>query len=73
MNWDAISALSEFIGAIAVVVTLIYLAVQVRQNTQSIKTSTLQANTALWNSMFSAIADPDITSAYLNGSNASKI
>lgn len=31
MNWEALSAISELIGAIAVLVTLIYLAVQVRQ------------------------------------------
>jgi hypothetical protein len=32
MNWDAIGAISEIIGAIAVVVTLSYLAVQVRMS-----------------------------------------
>ena len=31
MNWDAISAVSQIIGVIVVVVTLIYLAAQVRQ------------------------------------------
>ena len=34
MNWDAISATAEVLGALAVIVTLIYLAVQLRlQNT----------------------------------------
>lgn len=32
MNWDAIGAAGELLGATAVLVTLIYLAVQVRQN-----------------------------------------
>ena len=31
MNWDAIGALGELLGATAVLITLIYLAVQVRQ------------------------------------------
>lgn len=31
MNWDAISAIAELLGALAVIVTLIYLAVQLRQ------------------------------------------
>lgn len=31
MNWDAVGALSEFIGAIAVIISIIYLAAQVRQ------------------------------------------
>jgi hypothetical protein len=34
MNWEAISAVSEIIGATAVIITLAYLAVQIRQNTQ---------------------------------------
>jgi hypothetical protein len=34
MNWDAIGALAEAIGAAAVIVTLAYLAVQIRQNTR---------------------------------------
>lgn len=31
MNWEAIGAISETVGAIAVVITLIYLALQIRQ------------------------------------------
>ena len=34
MNWDAIGALGEILGAAAVVGTLAYLAVQVRQSTE---------------------------------------
>ena len=33
MNWEAIGAVGEAVGAIAVVVTLAYLAMQIRQNT----------------------------------------
>ena len=32
MNWDAIGAIGEIVGALAVLATLIYLAIQVRQN-----------------------------------------
>lgn len=35
MNWEAMGALGEIVGAAAVVVTLVYLSVQVRQNTRS--------------------------------------
>ena len=34
MNWDAIGAVGEIIGALAVVVTLAYLAVQIRASTR---------------------------------------
>jgi hypothetical protein len=37
MNWDAIGAISETVGAIAVVVSLVYLAVQIKKNTNLAK------------------------------------
>ena len=37
MNWDAIGAIGEILGALAVVLTLGYLAIQVKQNTHSMK------------------------------------
>ncbi len=43
MNWNAIGAISEALGAIGVVVTVAYLAFQIRQNTRSIEGSTEQA------------------------------
>ena len=45
MNWDAIGAIGEVLGAIAVVVTLIYLALQVRQNTDALKLGTAHNTT----------------------------
>ncbi len=42
MNWDAIGALSEVVGAGAVVISIIYLAIQVRQNTESNKSLATQ-------------------------------
>ena len=35
MNWEAIGAVGESVGAAAVVISLVYLAIQVRQNTDS--------------------------------------
>jgi len=43
MSWDAIAAISEGLGAIGVIATVIYLAFQIRQNTKSIQGSTEQA------------------------------
>ncbi len=39
MNWDALGAIGEMVGALAVVITLVYLSLQVRQNTKSIEQS----------------------------------
>ena len=43
MNWDAIAAIAEGLGAVGVIATVIYLAFQIRQNTQSIQGSTGQS------------------------------
>lgn len=40
MNWDAIGAISELVGAIGVVVTMVYLAFEVRRNTKAIRLDT---------------------------------
>jgi len=37
MNWGLVSSLAEVIGVIAVIVSILYLAVQVRDNTRSVK------------------------------------
>ncbi len=52
MNWEAIGAIGELIGATAVVVTLLYLVKQIKQNTEStdaVGLQTWQSNsTANW-------------------------
>ena len=42
MNWEAIGASAELLGAIGVIVSLLYLATQIRQNTQSVRANTFQ-------------------------------
>ena len=37
MNWDAVGAIAESIGALGVILTLIYLSTQVRQNTAQMR------------------------------------
>lgn len=37
MNWEAISTVAEIVGAAAVVVSLIYLAMQIRQNNRQVE------------------------------------
>lgn len=39
MNWEAVGAEGEILGAFAVIITLGYLAVQVRQNTRAMQAS----------------------------------
>ena len=42
MNWDAIGAVGEIVGAFAVVVSLVYVAAQIRHNTAAVRVSTHQ-------------------------------
>jgi hypothetical protein len=43
MNWDAIGAAAEIMGALGVLVTLAYLAIQIRDNTRSLQAASLQS------------------------------
>jgi len=42
MNWEAVGAISEIIGALAVVITLAYVAVQIRQNNDLLRSESRQ-------------------------------
>ena len=68
MNWDAIGAIGEIVGALAVVVTLGYLAVQVRQNSQAVKNSAAQSLLSEANeSLRVASSHPDTARAVILG------
>ena len=42
MNWDAIGAMGEMVGSMAVLVTLIYLSIQVRQGKDLLRSEARQ-------------------------------
>jgi hypothetical protein len=46
LNWDAISALSQFVGSVAVVFSVLYLAMQVHQGTRVARLATQDAAAA---------------------------
>ncbi|HEX8899352.1 MAG TPA: hypothetical protein VF751_11700 [Chthoniobacterales bacterium] len=46
MNWDAISAVSQLIGSIAVVISVLYLAVQLRSSTRVARVAAMDAAAA---------------------------
>ena len=45
MDWNAVSAISEIVGATAVVISLIYVATQIRQSTQMMRSTAKQSLT----------------------------
>jgi len=78
VNWEAIVAIVEVVGLSAVVVSLVYVAVQVRQNSELIGQNTLVARSAmvhetsvLYSRFFELIAEsPDLASIYRRGINS---
>lgn len=42
MNWDALGALANALGAVGVIISVVYLSVQIRRNTAATKAATLQ-------------------------------
>lgn len=48
MNWEAVGAVGEIVGALGVIVTLVYLAMQIQQNTKASRAATVQNMTDKW-------------------------
>ena len=66
MNWEAIGATGEVVGAVAVFATLVYLAIQIRQNTASLKASSHHAITDSFNAINVKIVEDPATVIYEN-------
>jgi hypothetical protein len=74
MNWEAIGAIGELMGAVAVVLTLGYLAIQIRQNTEQVRQNTLTARAAAVNASTISLrenrkavsSDPELSELFRN-------
>jgi len=65
LNWEAIGALGEWVGALAVLATLAYLALQIKQNSQSIRSNTeLEASRQLAGLVARISADSNLKRIY---------
>jgi hypothetical protein len=75
MNWDAIGAIGEIVGAIAVIATLVFLAIQIRQSNQSQRESNVIARSEAVDRVFEQFtgfrrllaSDADVTRIWLAG------
>ena len=68
MDWSAVGAIGEVFGAVAVVLSLIYVAAQVRQNTSALRSSATAGAIASirdWNR--DLIADPALARIFRKG------
>jgi hypothetical protein len=68
MNWEAIGAIGEIAGAMAVIVTLIYLSAQIRQNTKASRLAAVQAASENSSRFSELIAvDPELSELFWRG------
>ena len=68
MNWDAIGAVGEVLGAVAVVGTLAYLALQIRQNTERERLSQDFVSNQYFNELRVLVAsDPELAEIEMKG------
>jgi hypothetical protein len=68
MDWNAVGAIGEIIGALAVFLTLGYLAVQIRQNTKAVRASALDSSVHAVNAVRVAMFESaEVTALYRKG------
>jgi len=67
MNWDAIGAVGEIVGALAVVASLAYLAIQIRNQNREAKAATLQQVLESNAAAISQLQNPELAAIWLKG------
>lgn len=65
MNWDAIGAIGEFVGAIAVVASLVYLALQIRTQNRESRIASVHQVIEGYRSSISAVHEPEMAEIIL--------
>jgi len=69
MNWDAIGGVAELVAAAGVIVTLFYLAVQIRENSSWMKRQAFGSGVEAYTTWCARVRDnPDVLGIYLQGS-----
>lgn len=68
MDWNAVSAIAELLGAVGVALTVIYLAIQIRKNTKATHSQTYQLATASLAEMAAIVGtDKELARIFLTG------
>jgi len=67
VNWDVLGAVGDFVGGIAVVISLIYVGFQVRQNSNSVRAASHIAIKQLTTEITNQICTGDMARVYVQG------
>ena len=65
MNWDAISSVAEVIAAIGVIISLIYLAKQIRAQVEESRHAAAHEIASGWREMLQPLLDPDFAQLFV--------
>ncbi len=69
LSLSEITGIAEIIGSIAIVVSLIFVGLQIRQNTRQVETSSIQAGLAYVESINNLTANPETAEVVMKGVN----
>jgi hypothetical protein len=67
MNWEAIGSVAELLGAMAVLFTFGYLAIQIKQNTKALDDNSTNETFRSFSGYRHLLADPEIADLYVRG------
>jgi hypothetical protein len=65
MNWDAIGAIGEIVGAFAVVLSLVYLAIQIRTQSKEARMASMHDTVAAQRESMRAFLEPNASEDFL--------
>jgi hypothetical protein len=74
MNWEAIGTIAEVVGAAAVVLSLIYVAAQIKQNTEASRAQSINQINSQYGALMSQIAtNGDLAQIYRKATNGEEL
>jgi hypothetical protein len=68
MNITDLAHIADIVAAIGVIGSMIFVGVQVRQSTRSIRSATLQQQADLWKKYYEFVSDPKVATTLAKGS-----
>ena len=67
MNWQAIGAIGELLGGVVVVASLVFLAIQIRRNTQALQLGVAEETNRSFSSYLAMFTQPGVSRVYRVG------
>src|SRR5438046_10742557 len=66
MNWEMISAVGQMLGAVGVIISIIYLAAQIRNQNKESRSAAMNVLTTHWSDLNKSLVDnPDFAALWL--------